>query len=331
MQANWITLSPPSPDLSLLDGQDVVSVLDDCGVLEIAGPDSSKFLQGQLTCNLQDITPEASRLGAHCTHQGRMVASFRLLQCDAARYLFVLPKPTLAGLHASLGKYIVFSKAKLRDASQDFLALGLSGSGTTQIVAQLFGAAPDEKHSQVLHDNGIVICIDEQSPRYLCLLHSTTAEALWPTIATSTVSTDSHYWQWRNIRDGIGEVREQTVGEFIPQMLNLQVLDGISFTKGCYTGQEIVARMQYRGTLKKSMQRISGAGPAPSPNDALRHAAGEQAAGHVVIAENIDENRWEGLAVLPRENNDEAVQTETGQAVQLLELPYSVALPENRK
>lgn len=325
MHADWINI-PAQDHWNISAGQTVISVLDGTGLLGITGPDSSKFLQGQLTCNMQDITSVASRPGAHCTHKGRMVASFRLLQQHDGAYLFVLPQETLGGLQKSLGKYIVFSKAKLRDASDDYLLLGISGNDAATRVSALFGAAPSALHAQQAHDCGIAVCVNASAPRFLCLLQREQAQAAWQQLAAgnNTVVTDSHYWRLLDIRDGIGEVHAQTIEEFIPQMLNLQVLDGISFTKGCYTGQEIVARMQYRGILKKAMYRISGEGSLPAPNDAILQAGHEQAVGHLVIAEMSGAGLWEGLAVIQHDAIAAPLQLAGGSALQVLALPYTV-------
>jgi len=325
---------PASPyDFNTLLDTTTLSVLDDestnhYGLLEITGADSAKFLQGQLTCNMQDITHEQSRIGAHCTHKGRIVANFRLLQKDENSYLFFLPLQTLPALQKSLAKYIVFSKAKLRDASDDYLLLGISGPQAAQLVNELFGTAPTERNGQQKHENGIAICVDENHPRFLCLVPEEKADTVYSALNTSAVITDYHYWHWQNIRDGLGEVREQTIEEFIPQMLNMQMLDGISFTKGCYTGQEIVARMQYRGTLKKGMYRIAGSHNAPTPNTPLfsndQNVLPEQGPpiGHIVMAENTTPDAWEGLAVITHDAIHHALCTESRQPVTLLELPY---------
>lgn len=335
MQTEWINTPANTSDFRELTNTTVVSVLDSdatgsdvkdsdvpggYGLLGIAGADSAKFLQGQLTCNMQDITPQQSRLAAHCTHKGRMVASFRLLQTSELAYLFCLPKQTLPALQKSLGKYIVFSKAKLRDASDEYLQLGISGPQAAQEITRVFGTAPTAQNGQHSCDNGIVICVNGNNPRFLCLVPAARAKTVLEMLAVSSKITDCHYWHWLDIRDGIGEVREQTIEEFIPQMLNMQLLDGISFTKGCYTGQEIVARMQYRGTLKKGMYRIAGSGSAPLPNDAIFQDNTEQAAGHIVMAENIAVDQWEGLAVITHE----AIQH-----MAVLPLPYAVMTAEN--
>jgi folate-binding protein YgfZ len=303
----------------------VISTLnDDLAVLAINGMDSAKFLQGQLTCNLQDITLQQSRLGAHCTHKGRMIASFRLLQTAEQNYLFLLPKETLAALQKSLSKYIVFSKAKLHDASSDYVLRGISGADARQRITEVFGAAPDAVNMQQNSANGTAICINPSTPRYLCVIPQAAAVAVDGALSASAQTTDKNFWNACNIRDGIGFVRTETIEEFIPQMLNLQALDGISFTKGCYTGQEIVARMQYRGILKKAMYRISGSGTAPLPNTAVFQENNTQAVGHIVNAENIDEKNWEALAVINHDAIEHALHLENTSGITVLTLPYTL-------
>ncbi len=309
---------------SLAQTTAISTLNDDWAVLAINGMDSAKFLQGQLTCNLQDITMQQSRLGAHCTHKGRMIASFRLLQTAEQSYLFLLPKETLAALQKSLSKYIVFSKAKLHDASSDYVLLGISGANARQRIAEVFGAAPETTHAQHNSEHGTVICINPNTLRYLCIIPQAAAAAVESALSVSAQTTDQHFWNACDIRDGIGSVRTETIEEFIPQMLNLQVLDGISFTKGCYTGQEIVARMQYRGILKKAMYRISGNDTAPSPNTAIFQENNAQAVGHIVNAENVDAKNWEALAVINHDAIEHALHLENAASITVLTLPYTL-------
>ncbi|HNI37447.1 MAG TPA: folate-binding protein [Pseudomonadales bacterium] len=311
--------------LDSLSQTTVTSTLnDDWAVLAISGMDSAKFLQGQLTCNLQDITLQQSRLGAHCTHKGRMIASFRLLQTAEQSYLFLLPKETLAALQKSLSKYIVFSKAKLHDASNDYVLRGISGANARQRITEVFGAAPETINTQHNSEHGTVICINPTTPRYLCIIPQAAAAAIESALSASAQTTDQHFWNACDIREGIGSVRTETIEEFIPQMLNLQVLDGISFTKGCYTGQEIVARMQYRGILKKAMYRISSNGAAPLPNTAIFQENNTQAVGHIVNAENIDDKNWEALAVINHDAIAHALHLENTASITVLTLPYTL-------
>lgn len=327
MRADWITIPQQQNDFTALASASIVSVLDDYGVLAIDGIDSAKFMQGQLTCNVQEITSSQSALGAHCSNKGRAIATFRLLQAAEHGYQFLLPQAVLPALQKSLSKYIVFSKAKLRDASADFLVLGVSGAQAAEKIRAVWGAVPAGKQTQVSGELGAVICVSENPLRFLCCIPAAQAQTAFLLLSVDASVVGSRYWHWLDIVDGIGEVREETIEEFIPQMLNLQLIGGVSFTKGCYTGQEIVARMQYRGILKKAMYRIGGEGVAPIANAPLLRGAETQAVGHVVMAENIAAYSWEALAVISHDALHDALHTENGASVSVLDLPYAVLGP----
>jgi folate-binding protein YgfZ len=332
MKPDWIGSTETTDDLiSLTSHSIVVSVLSDRCVLAIEGPDSAKFLQGQLTCNMQDISAVQTRRGAHCTHKGRMVADFQLMQLPDQAYLFLLPTETLSAFHKSLAKYIVFSKAKLRDASDDFLLLGISGPTAKHLIGTLFGGVPSEPDALLHSNSGAVIRIT-QAERFLCLIPAAQAPSVYATLASHpSIITDGHYWNWLNICDGIGDVRQETIEAFTPQMLNMQLINGISFSKGCYTGQEIVARMQYRGTLKKAMQRMAGEGTAPAPNTPVYSLETEQAVGHIVIAENITSSQWQGLVVINSDAYGSALRSEGGTEIQSLSLPYAIPTGDEKR
>lgn len=252
-----------------------------------------------------------------------MVANFLLTQTREQEYLFRTHRETLAALQKSLGKYIVFSKAKLRDATDEFLLLGLQGPTAEETVSTWFGAAPTTRNATHHNDIGFVTRISNE-PRFECWIAIDQAKHVWQTLAEKHTVTGPAFWHWLNIREGMGEIREPTIEEFIPQMLDLQRNDGISFTKGCYTGQEIVARMQYRGTLKKSLYRLSGAGAAPAPSTALLLDSAEQASGHIVMAESLADNHWEALAVIQHDAVELPLHLANNEPVSLLHLPDAV-------
>ncbi|HQQ62305.1 MAG TPA: hypothetical protein PLF22_01890 [Pseudomonadales bacterium] len=330
MHADWIKIPEQQNDFTALSSASIVSVLDDYGVLAIDGIDSAKFLQGQLTCNMQDITLTQGSRGAHCSNKGRAIATFFLSQVGEHRYQFFLPKPVVPVLQKSLSKYIVFSKAKLHDVSEDFLLLGISGLHAVEKIKDLWGSVPVGKDAQISGEQGTVSCVAENPARFLCCIPAAHAQAVYARLSAGSSVVTGHYWRWLDIVDGLGEVLAGTVEEFIPQMLNLQLVGGVSFTKGCYTGQEIVARMQYRGTLKKAMYRLGGDGVAPAPNAPVFRGGEAQAVGHVVMAENIAVNSWEALAVISHEALTEALHTENSAPVRLLVLPYAVPAGEQK-
>lgn len=245
-------------------------------LLQVAGPDARKFLQGQTTCDINQLSPTTSLLGAHCNPKGRMIADFRALALDDTTLLLRTHASTAPLLSDALGKYIVFSKATRQPA--DLVVSGLCGSATG---ATLAGLGINTGQQVVHHPLGIFIRINAE----LCeCWHSAgqqqQLQAALPQAQPGTLND----WRLARIDAGIGQVTAATSGEWIPQMLNYQLepVRGVSFTKGCYTGQEIVARMQYRGKLKRHMYRFDSPVELP-PGTPLFIPGSEQSAGEVVI------------------------------------------------
>ena len=211
------------------------------GVLAVRGSDAAKFLQGQLTCNLNYLSDTQASLGARCTQKGRMQSSFRiLLQGDGV--LLAMATELLEPQLADLKKYAVFSKSKLTDESAAWARFGLADADAS--LAALGLELPVETDSVVRTDTLIAIRV---SPgRAELWVPSEQSDAVRSQLAAQLPQADLNAWLLGQIRAGIGQVMPQTRELFIPQMLNLQAVGGVSFKKGCYTGQEIVARMQYQ-------------------------------------------------------------------------------------
>lgn len=222
-------------------------------VLAVRGPDAAKFLQGQLTCNINYLSPSQASLGARCTVKGRMLASFYIAMQDDD-FLLILPSEQLEALRADLAKYAVFSKITISDASAAWQLFGLSTD------APLIDAWRLGEHAAqcAQHEHGLMIRLHD-GRALLCLASSIDSAPLLSGLTTA----DANTWQLANIQAGLAEVTAATRDLFIPQMLALQSLGGVSFKKGCYTGQEIVARMQYLGRLKRHLQRLQAAADTP--------------------------------------------------------------------
>ncbi|MCF5720616.1 YgfZ/GcvT domain-containing protein [Pseudomonas syringae] len=290
------------------------------GVLAVRGADAAKFLQGQLTCNLNYLSDTQASLGARCTQKGRMQSSFRiLLQGDGV--LLAMATELLEPQLADLKKYAVFSKSKLTDESAAWVRFGLVNAESA--LASLGLELPAETDSVVRTDTLIAIRV---SPGR--------AELWVPAEQADAVRGQLHLeekplneWLLGQIRAGIGQVMAQTRELFIPQMLNLQAVGGVSFKKGCYTGQEIVARMQYLGKLKRRLYRLSlNAAEMPEPGTPLFAPSHNSAIGEVVIAAKADQV-IELLAVLQAEaadSGDVRLGTLEGPGLQLLDLPYTL-------
>ncbi|MEX5592395.1 CAF17-like 4Fe-4S cluster assembly/insertion protein YgfZ [Pseudomonas orientalis] len=292
------------------------------GVLAVRGADAAKFLQGQLTCNLNYLSDTQASLGARCTQKGRMQSSFRiLLQGDGV--LLAMASELLEPQLADLKKYAVFSKSKLTDESAAWVRFGLAHAD--QALCALGLTLPVETDSVVRSETLIAIRV---SPgRAELWAPAEHAESLLRQLAVTLPQAELNEWLLGQIRAGIGQVMPQTRELFIPQMLNLQAVGGVSFKKGCYTGQEIVARMQYLGKLKRRLYRLSlVAAQLPEPGTALFAPSHNSSIGEVVIAAKADQS-IELLAVLQAEaadNGDIRLGSLEGPGLQLLDLPYAL-------
>ncbi|MHB1947940.1 MAG: CAF17-like 4Fe-4S cluster assembly/insertion protein YgfZ [Gammaproteobacteria bacterium] len=222
----------------------MIAELSQRGLLRVAGKDALKFLQGQLTCDLTEITATQTRLGAHCNPQGRMISLFRLFWFQDAYYL-QMPQNLLPIATAALKKYAVFFKVSLDDVSSDFKQMGYSGPGL-----KFFPIGVDEaaESSDVL-----IMRVQGMTPRYEIIGKEQAVNELKQQLNVSTQPETA--WKCLDIQNRIPAIYPETCEKFLPHELNLPKLNGVSFKKGCYTGQEIIARMEYRGKLKKNLYR----------------------------------------------------------------------------
>ncbi|AMS13770.1 aminomethyltransferase [Pseudomonas chlororaphis] len=292
------------------------------GVLAVRGPDASKFLQGQLTCNLNYLSDSQSSLGARCTQKGRMQSSFRIL-LEGDGCLLAMATELLEPQLADLKKYAVFSKAKLSDESALWARFGLGNADT--LLAGLGLELPPEDGAVARNDG--LIAIRVSADRTELWAPADQAEVLREQLAAQLPEGDLNQWLLGQIRAGIGQVMPATRELFIPQMLNLQAIGGVSFKKGCYTGQEIVARMQYLGKLKRRLYRLAlNAEELPEPGTPLFSPTHGSSIGEVVIAARAEQN-IELLAVLQAEAAEDGnlhLGALEGPGLHLLDLPYQL-------
>lgn len=297
------------------------------GILALRGPDANKFLQGQVTCNLNYLSDSQCSLGARCTPKGRMQSSFRIVSVTDG-YLLAMANELLEAQLTDLKKYAVFSKSKLTDESQDWLRLGLNGADDA--LRSLGLELPVDADSVVRHQELLALRLSDG--RAELWVPAAQAEAVKAQLAAQLPEAPLNDWLLAQIRAGIGQVMGSTRELFIPQMINLQAVGGVSFKKGCYTGQEIVARMQYLGKLKRRLYRLElHDSQVPEPATALFSSARASSVGEVVVAARSGTG-VELLAVL----QDEAaldghihLGSAEGSTLSVLDLPYT--LDSNRE
>ena len=291
-------------------------------LLAVRGVDASKFLQGQLTCNLNYLDEQTSSLGARCTAKGRMLSSFRIVpQGDG--YLLAMAAELLEAQMAELQKFAVFSKVKLTDESALWARFGLSHADP--LLNEIGLALPADANSVARH--GEAMAIRRADGCAELWISSTQAEEIRTLLAVKLTEAPLNDWLLGQIRAGIGQVFGPTRELFIPQMINLQALGGVSFKKGCYTGQEIVARMQYLGKLKRRLYRLSLPGSElPAIASEVFSPVHASAVGEVVLAATAD-GAVELLAVLQQDAVSDgrlSLQSAAGPQLTLLDLPYTL-------
>jgi tRNA-modifying protein YgfZ len=293
------------------------------GVLEAHGPDSTKFLQGQLTCDVQAVGPTRSTPGAYCTQKGRMLSSFQLLQREDDHLWLRMRADLIANTAATLGKYSVFSKVKLAPRT-DIIGFGVHGPDAAALLLELCGSVPEGLDATL--SVGDTLLLRRADDWFECWLPASAAADFWHRAAPRAAPAGTAYWRWLVLRSGFGEVSAATAELFIPQMLNYHLNGAVNFQKGCYTGQEIVARTHYRGQVKRHVQLVHcDAAEAPQPGTEVWGAAGN-AIGNVVDSARADDRYCELLAVIADSEGsagqlrlDEGVATLTP-----LPLPYAI-------
>jgi folate-binding protein YgfZ len=281
----------------------IVADLSHNAVISVSGDDAKSFLHGQLTNDVEALDLDAAQWTGWCTAKGRLVASFLLIR-RPDRYLVVLPAEIAPSIQKRLSMYVLRSKVKLEDVSAQHARIGIAGTAARETIARRFGNAPQPLRVVEAKDASIAIALD--ATRFLAVAPVETAHTVWETFAAAATPAGTDAWDWTAIRAGIPIVLAATQEAFVPQMANFDLIGAVSFRKGCYPGQEIVARTQYRGGLKRRMALVHLAGEsAPAAGDSLySEAFGEQAAGTIANAAPSPDGGFDALAVAQLESLD---------------------------
>lgn len=297
------------------------------GLLALNGIEAGKFLQGQVTCDVRELENHTTRLGAQCNIKGRMLLCFRALQTSTEQILLRMDKELVAAGLTSFGKYSVFFKVKLEDATEQYRNIGIAGPKAQQIISEVFHVDIAADDGWQLSGNHLITRISHD--RYECWLASADAESIWQKMATHCQIAGQNEWTLLNIQAGLGDITPATIDVFTPQAINLQLVNGINFRKGCYTGQEIVARLHYRGNLKRHMYRfefaLNGA-TLPEAGTELQNSDGKTV-GEVVISAQKTASSGELLASVVDEQRGDIFLPQIPQKLSLLSLPYAIPTP----
>ena len=318
-----IDLSPsatPACAAQALD--DGVARLTHLGVIRAQGADAAKFLHGQLTQDFALLGPGQARLAALCSAKGRMLASFVGFKRAPDDILLVCSADLLAATLKRLSMFVLRAKVKLSDASAEWTVWGLSGQAVARHGADA-GRADAAAWSLSATDAGQVIRLypADGAARALCIAPAAAA-------APSGGSLDEALWLWSDVRSGVARITAPVVDAFVPQMLNYESVGGVNFQKGCYPGQEVVARSQFRGTLKRRGYRVHLAvdsAAAPAGAEVFLSSDAEQPVGQIAQSAPAPGGGTDAIACLALsavEQGDLRLGAADGPVLRLDTLPY---------
>jgi folate-binding protein YgfZ len=301
---------------SVLNGAARLSHL---GVIRAEGADAASFLHGQLTQDFTQLGPTEARLAALCTAKGRMIASFIGVRPEPDVVLLVCSRDLLAATLKRLSMFVMRAKAKLSDASDSFALYGLAG--TALAANGLDGAALSGQRTEIASVAGasvVVLYPADGVPR-----------ALWiapvDAPAPAGAGLDPALWLWSEVRSGIVTLTTPVIEAFVPQMVNFESVGGVNFKKGCYPGQEIVARSQFRGTLKRRTFLVTAVEPLAVGQEVFAANDAEQPVGTVAQAAQAPDGGFAALVsmqIAALDAGDLHAGTANGPALTIEPLPY---------
>lgn len=330
---NFLDLNTPEQRANPAEGQAPIEfsvdkpngymcALLDWGVIHAHGADAAAFLHSQLSNDIQNLDAVNSRLAAYCNAKGRALALLRVLRADDGLLLFT-HKALIDSLIRRLRMFVLRSKVTLDDASEAIGVIGLGGAASRPPLQQLMGSLPEQIGGVQNADETRLIRLDCVPDRFALAVPERLLPEIWAKLASTLPVTNSEAWQLLEIRAGIPTITPATQEAFVPQMLNLEPLQGISYSKGCYPGQEVIARMHYLGKLKRRMYRLhTQTGTPPAPGETIRSGTGGQEAGMVVAAAPARHGS-ELLAVLRTELAEQDTLLLNDTPLQLLDLRYT--------
>jgi tRNA-modifying protein YgfZ len=292
-------------------------LLKHLGVLRFSGVDALNFLQGQVSNDTRRLAQGRSLLAAYSSPQGRVLALMHLLPHSSGA-VAILPRELVSPTLEALRRFVVRAKVKIEDAGEQ---LGVSGQHGTPHLQSAGVAVPDDSTSYSETDEVGVAAVGRVSSRYW-VIGSPEKLAKYG-LAGDLLQSDqvAHDWCLADIRAGLPQIYLATREAFVAQMLNLDLLDGISFSKGCYTGQEIIARTQHLGRIKRRLYRLQLPEGAWSIGQVVRLTDGRS--GRLTELARSD-GGFEALAVLNKESGDGEASTESAVAAAQMPLPYEV-------
>lgn len=309
-----------------------VAPVTDLGLIALDGEESASFLHNQLTNDVEHLRDGEARLAGYCSPKGRLLASFLMWRTPTTIFL-QLPREIQAAVQKRLSMFVLRAKTKLSDATDlpaNAVVLGLGGGLAEAALQSWFDALPARPFAKLDHPLGTLIRVADAfgAPRYQWLLSAETAQNVVAELADKLHVGANAAWQLSEIHAGIPVIAKATQEQFVPQMVNFELLGGVNFKKGCYPGQEIVARSQYLGKLKRRTTLVSIPDlTAAAGQEVFATADPEQPCGMIVNAAPNGNGGVDALVEMKLaaiEAGSVRLGSAQGTALQFLDMPYAL-------
>lgn len=307
----------------------VVCDTNHLSIIKVSGDDAKAFLQGQFSNDVNLLNELDTQLNSYNSPKGRMYTAFRLCLLDS-NYYILLPTATVEPVLKRLKMFVMRSNVTLEDFSTQWKTLGISGEGLNETLEEHTLTLPANSNQSVKIGQKYLINITKhtsETPRVLLVGPEQEIIDTKNKLKEQLPLVGNEHWKRLDIHAGIPNIYENTMESFVAQMINFQLIDGVSFTKGCYPGQEVVARMHYLGKLKKRMYRVS-LNSAAMPDDKIFDTSGgnQQSVGQIVDAQKNEKGGFDALAVIQVAAADSGalkLGALDGESIAIETLPYA--------
>ena len=302
--------------------QTMIYLLDRQALLQVSGADAESFLQGQLSCDMREATQLGSRLAAHCNPKGSMHSIMRVIKFNDT-FLLRCNDQNIAYTQINLNKYMMFSKADCEDLSNQWQGIGISGANLQPLLSAHFSELPTAIDQSICEGNKVIVKVPAN--RFELWMPADELKQLLSELEATIKLSNSDTWYKEEITQGIADIYPETREQFIPQMCNLQALNGVSFRKGCYTGQEVITRLHFRGKLTKYLTvakvHVNEADGITRGDDILDDKGSKVA----TILQHTTSENWVYLQLVTnRKYADQSMFLDTKSPIITLDQPYEL-------
>ena len=314
-------------ELKCTQNENIICDLSHLGLLEISGEDAVTFLQGQVTNDVKSLNGTNAHYSGYCSPKGRLLALFFAFTHQQKICLQINHK-LIEPIAKRLKMYIMRSKVSLNNVSDDIVKIGLSGNHIIELLTPFFTQIPAQAYESFSNENATLIRLAGNTPRFEVLCDTENAKLIWQALKAQCKPVGSACWEWLEIQAGVPDIYLQTQEEFVPQMVNLDLLNAINFKKGCYTGQEIVARTHYLGKVKRRthLAHLNTSTPPQAGNDVLN--ANNEAVGKIVRSSASPNGGYDVLAEIRLESVETGNLSVNGTQLGFKQLPYTLNATE---